>query len=117
MFLDVEISFLQQAVTISARDLVARPEEAWASLACYCGLDPTNAKPLEAHKKLALASKHYFKTKSELLHLNISSLKPNLTFAGILSEGHFSVVGFSDQPGRSTKLGSKTWTSEYWSIF
>ena len=33
------------------RDLVARPEEAWASLASYCGLDPTNAKPLEAHKK------------------------------------------------------------------
>ena len=50
--------------TISARDLVARPEEAWASLASYCGLDPTNAKPLEAHKKLALASKHSFKTKS-----------------------------------------------------
>ena len=60
MFLDVEISFLQLAVTISARDLVARPEEAWASLASYCGLDPTNAKPLEAHKKLALASKHKF---------------------------------------------------------
>ena len=35
-----------------SRDLVARPEEAWASLASYCGLDPTNAKPLEAHKKL-----------------------------------------------------------------
>ena len=33
------------------RDLVARPEEAWASLASYCGLDPNNVKPLEAHKK------------------------------------------------------------------
>ena len=36
------------------RDLVARPEEAWASLASYCGLDPNNVKPLEAHKKWAL---------------------------------------------------------------
>ena len=36
---------------VFSRDLVARPEEAWASLASYCGLDPTNAKPLEAHKK------------------------------------------------------------------
>ena len=68
MFLDVKISFLQLAETISARDLVARPEEAWASLASFCRLDPTNAKPLEAHKKLALASKHSFKTKSWLLH-------------------------------------------------
>ena len=36
-----------------------------------------------------------------------------MTFAGILSEGHFSVVVFSDQPGRSTKLGSKTSISEH----
>ena len=31
---------------------MARPGEAWASLASYCGLDPSNIKPLEAHKKL-----------------------------------------------------------------
>ena len=42
---------MENNVSLSLRDLVARPEEAWASLASYCGLDPTNAKPLEAHKK------------------------------------------------------------------
>jgi len=46
--------YIKQGLNISCldyKDLVARPEEAWASLASYCGLDPTNAKPLEAHKK------------------------------------------------------------------
>jgi len=46
--------YIKQGLGISCldyKDLVTRPSEAWSALASYCGLDPTSAKPLEAHKK------------------------------------------------------------------
>ena len=73
------------------RDLVARPEEAWASLASYCGLDPTNAKPLEAHKKFVSIKVQMF---DHVYSLITFENYPSCRFTGILSEGLSSVGGF-----------------------
>ena len=73
------------------RDLVARPEEAWASLASYCGLDPTNAKPLEAHKKFVSIKVQMFD--------HVYSL---ITFENYPSPQGFSARGFPQSRGSKT---------------
>ena len=86
------------------RDLVARPEEAWASLASYCGLDPNNVKPLEAHKKWALLQN--FQGSLPMILSTISWMRFQIS---ILENDTISLQGFSarcvPQPRGSSTRG------------